>query len=1345
MTTPSQGDLFFDTLVSGYVEGNSRFVRRGWLASRVEQALADTGTRFVLITAEPGAGKSAFLAQLAHDHPDWPRYFIRRDQRAVLSDVADKSLLLRVGYQLAALHPELFTTDALRLSVVQRVGTVVEDGEAIGAEVKRLVASPFYQKVIEVEQQVTANAGRIVGLQVDQLIVEPRLVPVEDLFHLAVGHPAAALDRTRPDERIVILIDALDEIRDHQTADNILDWLIHCPQLPRNVRFVLSSRPSSDALNLFRAQHAEQLKELAIDEDDPRVTDDVRHFVGALAEEPAVANALRATGVDPKVFIGTVSDKARGNLGYVGALARGIDVSISQRDAASIEALVTQKELPAELEGLYAFFLHNIKASPSVARERIELTDPETGETYDKPVWPAFYDRVLGVLAVAMEPVDLDLLLRLGGISTERAWADDALERLRQFLDVVDGRYRLYHATVGEFLTSDRTRDSADTADLFQDPRRRHRQIADRYWRQREQWTECDDYGLRNLAVHLYRGEQCDRLAGLISEPWMRARVVREDYRYSGFLADVDLASQCAAADADREAECDDGAFAAFAACFRYALIRGSVGSLSVNVPPALIERALEISLWPVARALDIASRVPRPLARAESYAAILESGTPLTDAATKDVCRAILESLNAVQAESRVEVLKPLLPRLDLEQLRDALAIARATPGPQDRADCLVVVARRLSGSERAAAVQEALEAARMSPESGARARTLTALADMVSEQARPGIVEEALAAARATSDPRQRARAFVIVASALTETDKAALLNAAADAAREIKDQRYRVEALAAIASRLPADEKAARLDDAFAMARAIRDDDDRAWALWDCMTELEGAPQANAVDDVLAAARSIKDARDRATILIALARYATGDSRTVILNEALEATQAIEEVWDRLLGRAGLADRAMRLTAISGQLTGDQKRSAIVDAVSSAMASRDPEPRARALASLAARLTGPSRTALLEQALSAARAMGDFKQRAQVLSTVASQFDDDRRTAILQEALALAADVKEGIGRAWVLLSILPMVSASQVHDVLAAARGIEEADYRASVLTQLLDRTTDLDRTAIQAETLATARAMTEPKMRAATLAYLALYVEGVTRDAALEESVAAARAIESVQDRVYVFTVLILDKVSADERAALLKDTVAAARSIQDDEARVLALARLSRVVGDETQAGIWEDVQAGVRAMKSTSAQRWLTVVLEDPSLLNDQERATALNDALAEAESSSTDERRRGDVLATLAPHLRDERRIAAAEAAALTLADPRRRLDVLLALGDAGNPAARVRQIRRSVIDLFGRSASRFSETDVLETLGTRMFTALSPGAETVVSMAGHIIEIDQQWQWL
>ena len=179
--TSDANTLFFESLVRGYVDENPRFVRRDWLATELDEKLREQGKSFVLLIGEFGAGKSSFIAQLAHDHPEWLRYFIRRDQRAVLADVSDKFLLLRIGYQLAARRPELFTSDALRMSISQKIGEVANQGEVVGAEFKRLTVSPFFQRVLEIEQQVHQNNGRVVGLRIENLFVEPRLLAAEDL------------------------------------------------------------------------------------------------------------------------------------------------------------------------------------------------------------------------------------------------------------------------------------------------------------------------------------------------------------------------------------------------------------------------------------------------------------------------------------------------------------------------------------------------------------------------------------------------------------------------------------------------------------------------------------------------------------------------------------------------------------------------------------------------------------------------------------------------------------------------------------------------------------------------------------------------------------------------------------------------------------------------------------------------------------------------------------------------------------------------------------------------------------------------------------------------------------
>jgi hypothetical protein len=165
-----------------------------------------------------------------------------------------------------------------------------EQAEAVGAEVKRLSASPFYHKVLQIERRVQANQGKVVGLRVEDLVIEARLLSPEDLLHLALVHPARALQRTDPKQQIIILIDALDEIRYHSTPENILAWLTNCPdELPENIRFVLTSRPPDEALKLFCAKQAPRLSDLVIAEYAANVKQDIEQFVTSLLGEPALA------------------------------------------------------------------------------------------------------------------------------------------------------------------------------------------------------------------------------------------------------------------------------------------------------------------------------------------------------------------------------------------------------------------------------------------------------------------------------------------------------------------------------------------------------------------------------------------------------------------------------------------------------------------------------------------------------------------------------------------------------------------------------------------------------------------------------------------------------------------------------------------------------------------------------------------------------------------------------------------------------------------------------------------------------------------------------------------------
>jgi hypothetical protein len=543
-------DLFFGAIIDSYL-GNPRFLRRNWLAVELEETLRNADCRFLLMTAAPGAGKSAFIAQIAHDHPNWPVYFIRRDQRAAFGAVGAHSFLMRIGYQLAALYPELFTPEKVKLVVEQRIGVVDESGVAVGAEVERVIASPFYQQTVRIRQQVERNKGAVVGLRVGEWVVDPSLIPLSDLQNLALIDPATSLLALRPEEKIVILVDALDELRYHHADQTLLQWLTNCPQLPRNIRFVLTSRPPDQALIAFSEKQRPFVQTLTLGARADLVKKDLELYVGRLVTEPVVAVSLEQMGQESGEFSFRAIAKANDNIGYLDALARGIDQTIGSGNEAALVELLSLHSLPDHLEGLYAFFLRQVRAA--VDRQSVEIDD--AGEVHYAPAWPAVYKRALGALAVAREPLTLGQIKSLGGVAANEDYLSEALNQLLQFLSVVNGHHRFYHASVGEFLTAQETRENPETADLYVDPVRWHGQIANHYWKAGQgDWQSCDEYGLNHLATHLFESRRHDRLQNLISKAWMDARYAGGGYVYQGFLNDVDLAWQTELAKKDCDA-----------------------------------------------------------------------------------------------------------------------------------------------------------------------------------------------------------------------------------------------------------------------------------------------------------------------------------------------------------------------------------------------------------------------------------------------------------------------------------------------------------------------------------------------------------------------------------------------------------------------------------------------------------------------------------------------------------------------------------------------------------------------------------------------------------------------
>jgi len=600
MTTRSEvpGDgLFYESLIQSYVKAQ-HFVERPWLTEQIQQALDDPACRFLLLTAEPGAGKSAFVAWLASQHPNWPRYFIRRDQRTPLGDVGAHSLLLQIGFQLAATMPTLFKHEQVKVAIEQRIARLDVSGQVVAAEVGKIFASPFYQMVVQIQQQIEQNNGSVVGIRIDEWVTDPRLLALSDLQYLALLDPALVLLKEDPHTKIVVLIDALDELRYSPSQESVLTWLANCPALPSNVRIILTSRPEEN-LNSLRQRQAPWLRELEIDPQSPQVQSDLRQYATSIVAEESIQIALVDQDTMPDQFVTQIVAKAAGNFQYLNALAKGIQQALALNEQETLNRLLQAKDIPTGLGQLYAFFLTQIK--DQVADKSVEVPGKTFFEKYRVSMWSELYQPILGVLAVAREPLDIQQIKGFGAIQTEDRWVHEALAHLRQFLDQVAHRYRLYHSTFPEFITSPATQISDPTCYL--DPVEWQGKIISYYRSKGSSWEEVpwrniDDYGLLHLAQHLYvlRDIEAARkeLYSLICKPFMHEKYVRHG-SHRPFADCVALATEVACGEIPPNLGQE----------VRNRLIYATLSSFSTNIPPEALETLAQLGL--AEKALDLA------------------------------------------------------------------------------------------------------------------------------------------------------------------------------------------------------------------------------------------------------------------------------------------------------------------------------------------------------------------------------------------------------------------------------------------------------------------------------------------------------------------------------------------------------------------------------------------------------------------------------------------------------------------------------------------------------------------------------------------------------------------
>ena len=589
-------------------------MRRPWLESRVQAALEQPNCDFVLLSGEPGTGKSAFMLELAHDHPDWLRYFIRKDQITPFGEPSPRAVLLQTGFQLAMGHPDLFKMDNLRVAVTQRVENSSANSEIVGVEVDRLLASPFYQAIFDLEQQVHTAGGKVTGLKVGEWVTDPNLISLADLQNMALFDPARTLAEQKPAARLLVIIDALDELRYRSEGSALLQWLAELPELPPNLCFILTSRPDEVLLRNFRLRQAERLQEIVLGEEDSDMQQDVRSYATILAGEPAVRQVLEQ-GVGIDAFIDQAVARAKSNLGYLDAIGRAVDQVLENNQPQLLLQILDMQSLPDSLVQLYGAFLGWLRSA--VEDESVEVEDRSSGEIHLVRAWTGVYYKITALLAVAVSPLQVSQMRLYGGILADEVAVTDAVQRMSQFLDHLPDGYRLYHTALAEYLTDMELHARTHTLDLVVDAAAWHQRVADVAWRRGTPgWEAVDAYALNALALHLAGAHDRERLKLMADRAWMAARFKSAGHTYAGFLEDLRVQRRnFIPADLPEDA----------AHLVLSALLTTGLAGLSDDLPPGLILRLVTSGVWSGERALDTVARSTKIVQVEKAYALLLE------------------------------------------------------------------------------------------------------------------------------------------------------------------------------------------------------------------------------------------------------------------------------------------------------------------------------------------------------------------------------------------------------------------------------------------------------------------------------------------------------------------------------------------------------------------------------------------------------------------------------------------------------------------------------------------------------------------------------------------------
>ena len=865
---------------------------RGWLDELVQQFISGGGSRHLVIIGEPGVGKSAYIAHLA-DTYNCPRYFTRPRQELEVHIVgADaRHFLVSVGHQLGQKYGAEIFGEGVVIEGEVDVRRASDRADAAGVFIDEAHLSPFRQLLIRglVRSDEAGGESQLAGVRIKHLIDSAYKMPPQALIHEALLDPLSKIRDLYPDEMVVLLVDGLD-VSLQQTEAKLVDLI----PAAENLRAVMTSRPGQH-LSGFRSRDKIALSETGDVEVDALSQShldcnraDARAYVANVVNnDPDIAPAVLRARVSSRRYTDTVAERCDGNFLYLRHFFTSLREDLR---AGRVSDFLRVGGVPTGLHDFYRAIL--------IRRIRGDLGDE---------VWENTYMPVLGVLAVAREPLPVERLAEFSSVAVRPLRG--VLRRIEQFRDEVptpEGwAYRFYHSSFAEYLLNTKiNRDYPLDASEWDAAIVQHYRGDVAGWETID-WTNVDDYGLRHIGQHVaaladapsYRQE----LYRLLSRPFMREKRSRYG-SFVPFASDVSSAIGLASRREPPE----------LVELTRASLLYARLGSLAGNIPVAALGALVRIG--EVAQAREYADLRESPGDRVTALLAIAEA---FVDEDRADAAAPYLEEALGVVSQLRNE---------EAGEASHALSLALMLSGSIEQAATRGDLADQERGRRNALLSGVALGFAR----ARMAARALEIVDSMEVDDFRDGAVlavVQALASGGDKTGALQAAEKFVpegwlrgtedptddqVLAAAATALATAGKTDDALAVAESLEDGLLRVRTIAAVASFLDQREMTATADALSSLASDALDPAVRAFLLADAAALRVKLDQTHrAVEVAEQAARAAADVGDpslRANCLAAVAAIGARAGAEALMvdacKQALASAKEVAEPRERML---------------------------------------------------------------------------------------------------------------------------------------------------------------------------------------------------------------------------------------------------------------------------------------------------------------------------------------------------------------------------------------------------------------------------------------------------------